>query len=198
MYLWLLILQTAEATPKTETRVNVYNFIIGDLEAAVPLLSKNVDGTTYGRMNYYGGQALLAKLYLNAGVYTGTPQWQKVITACDEIINSGKYTLEPNYFTNFNINNGGSKENIFVIPYDKVFFKGFQLVMSTLSYLNQQTYNLQAQPWNGFCSLEEFYNSYTDDDVRKGTPGTLEGPSLKRGNFIAGYQYSSNGAVSSG
>ncbi len=185
----------AEATPSTETRANVYAFVVGDLETAVPKLSTAVDGTTYGRMNYYAGQTLLAKLYLNAKVYTGTAQWDKVIAACDEVINSGKYSLESNYFANFNVNNSGSKEFIFAIPYDKVFYQGFNLVMQTLSYLNQATYNLAAQPWNGFCSLEEFYNSYADNDIRKGEPGTLAGPSIKRGNFIAGYQYSSAGVV---
>jgi len=185
----------AVATPKTESRANVYAFVVGDLEAAVPKLSKAVDGTTYGRMNYWAGKTLLAKLYLNAKVYTGTAQYDKVIAACDEVINSGKYSLESNYFANFNVNNSGSKEFIFAIPYDKVFFQGFNLVMQTLSYLNQQTYNLAAQPWNGFCSLEEFYNSYDNADIRKGEAGTLIKPATKRGNFIAGYQYSSAGTV---
>jgi hypothetical protein len=187
--------ETAEATPSTESRLNVYNWVVGDLEAAVPKLSKAVDGTTYARMNYYAGQALLAKLYLNAKVYTGTAQNDKVIAACDEVINSGKYSLESNYFANFNVNNAASKEFIFAIPYDKVFFTGFNLIMQTLSYLNQQTYNLAAQPWNGFCSLEEFYNSFDDADIRKGEPGTLTSPSLKRGTFLAGYQYSATGAI---
>jgi len=185
----------AEATPPTASRKVVYDFIVGDLEAAVPKLSDKVDGTTYARMNKWAGKTLLAKLYLNAGVYTGTPQWQKVIDACDEVINSGKYSLESNYFTNFNTNNSGSKEFIFAIPYDKVFFQGFNLHMQTLSYLNQATYNLTAQPWNGFCSLEEFYNSFTAADIRKGEPGTLTSPALKRGTFLAGYQYDSNGAL---
>ena len=111
-------------------------------------------------MNYYAGQTLLAKLYLNAEVYSGTPQWAKVITACDEVINSGKYSLESNYFTNFNVDNSGSKEFIFAIPYDQVFFQGFAMAVRTLHYGSQLTYNLTAQPWNGFCTMEEFYNSY--------------------------------------
>ncbi len=150
----------AEAAPPTKPRLEVYNWLITNLEAAVPKLSKAVDGTTYGRMNYYAGQMLLAKLYLNAKVYSGTAQLDKVIAACDEMINSGEYSLESNYFANFNVNNSGSKEFIFAIPYDEVFFQGFNLAVRTLHYGNQQTYNLTAQPWNGFCSLEEFYNSY--------------------------------------
>jgi len=145
-------------------------------------------------MNYYAGQTLLAKLYLNAGVYSGTVQWAKVITACDEIINSGKYSLESNYFANFNVDNAGSKEFIFAIPYDQVFFTNFNLAVRTLHYGSQLTYNLTAQPWNGFCTMEEFYNSYSDDDLRKGDAGTLTAPAAKRGNFIAGYQWKAGGA----
>ena len=184
-----------DAAPPTKPRTEVYNFVVGDLETAVPKLSKAVDGTTYGRMNYYAGQMLLAKLYLNAGVYTGTVQWDKVITACDEIINSGKYSLEANYFANFNVNNSGSKEFIFAIPYDQIFFTGFSLGTETLHYGSQYTYNLTQQPWNGFCTLEQFYNSYDDTDIRKGDVGTLEGPATKRGNFLAGYQYKNGGGL---
>ena len=180
---------SAEAAPPTVPRKDVYDFIVADLETAVPKLSTAVDGSTYGRMNYYAGQTLLAKLYLNAEVYTGTAQWSKVITACDAVINSGKYSLEANYFSNFNVDNSGSSEFIFAIPYDQVFFQGFNLVMKTLHYGSQYTYDLTAQPWNGFCTLEEFYNSYDDTDLRKGDVGTADSKASKRGNFIAGYQY---------
>jgi starch-binding outer membrane protein, SusD/RagB family len=183
----------APAAPPTVARKDVYDFILADLEAAVPLLKKDVDGTTYGRMNYYAGQTLLAKMYLNAGVYVGTPQWAKVITACDEVINSGKYSLESNYFTNFNVNNSASKEFIFAIPYDHIFFTGFNLPAQTLHYGSQFTYNLTFQPWNGFCSLEEFYNSYSDEDLRKGEVGTPTVKAVKRGNFLAGYQFNADG-----
>jgi starch-binding outer membrane protein, SusD/RagB family len=183
----------APPAPATVPRKDVYDFIIGDLEAAVPLLKKEVDGTTYGRMNYYAGQTLLAKMYLNSEVYTGTAQWAKVITACDEVINSGKYTLEGNYFANFNLTNSTSKEFIFAIPYDHIFFTGFNLPAQTLHYGSQFTYNLTFQPWNGFCSLEEFYNSYSDEDLRKGEVGTPTVKAVKRGNFLAGYQFNSDG-----
>ena len=186
---------TADAAPQTKPRLEVYNFIITNLEAAVPKLSKEVDGTTYGRMNFYAGQTLLAKLYLNAQVYSGTVQWDKVIAACNEVINSGKYSLESNYFKNFNVDNSGSKEFIFAIPYDQVFFQGFNTAVRTLHYGSQMTYNLTAQPWNGFCTLEEFYNSYDNADLRKGDAGTLTAPAAKRGNFLAGYQHKNGGGL---
>lgn len=183
----------AEAQPPTTARATVYANLIQELEEGVPKLSKANDGTTYGRMNYWAGKHLLALLYLNAGVYTGTPEWQKAADAANEIITSGVYNLESDYFANFNVNNSGSSEFIFAIPFDKVFFQGFNLPMRTLHYGSQDTYNLTAQPWNGYCTLEEFYNSYDNTDLRKGEPGTVDGPSTVRGNFVAGYQYFADG-----
>jgi hypothetical protein len=188
-----------DAQPETTIRGDVYANLIEELEKNVPKLSRANDGTTYGRMNYWAGKHLLAYLYLNAEVYTnsensqGTPEWMKAANAASEIIESGLFDLESDYFANFSINNQGSGEFIFAIPYDKVFFPGFELVMRTLHYGSQGTYNLSAQPWNGYCTLEEFYNSYEDSDKRKGTPGTIDGPSTVRGNFIVGYQYLADG-----
>jgi len=185
---------TAEAQPATVPRADVYAWVVNDLEEAVPLLTKTVDGTTYGRMNYWAGQTLLAKLYLNAEVYTGTPQYAKCAAACTDIIDNGGFSLTGNYFDNFSASNTGTSEMIFAIPYDQVYYTGFSLAVESLHYSSQYTYNLTAQPWNGYCSLEEFYNSYEDTDIRKGDAGTVDGPAIKRGNFIAGYQYNVDGS----
>ena len=185
----------AEAQPPTVPRADVYAWIVADLEDAVPLLPKEVDGTTYGRMNYWAGTALLAKLYLNAEVYTGTAQYVKAAAACTDVIDNGGFVLTGNYFDNFNATNSGTSEMIFAIPYDQVYYGGFNLAARTLHYSSQYTYNLTQQPWNGFCSLEEFYNSYEDTDLRRGDVGTVNGPAIKRGNFIAGFQFNADGTV---
>lgn len=204
-YLWLLDIYgnvpivtsfaDADPTPKNNTRAEVYTFVETELNAALGKVSKNVDGTTYGRVNEMVVQMALAKLYLNAEVYSGSPQWAKAVTACNAIINSGNYSLEPNYFANFDVENEGSSEFIFAIPYNSVFAGGFNIVMQSLSYINQQTYNLAAQPWNGWCTLEDFYNSYEDGDLRKGEPNTEEGPSTVRSNFLIGPQWDVSGKI---
>ncbi|MCB0623932.1 MAG: RagB/SusD family nutrient uptake outer membrane protein [Saprospiraceae bacterium] len=201
LYFWLLdgygnvpivtSFKTAEATPATRSRADVYAFVEQELSEAVPNLAKAKDGTTYARFNYYAGKALQAKLYLNAEVYTGTARWAECVAACDEIINSGLYDLEADYFTNFNTDNSGSAENIFVIPYDEAQAQGFNLAQMTLHYSSQATFELQEQPWNGYCTLQEFYNSYDDTDLRKGEWGNQK----VRGNFHAGPQYESDGVT---
>lgn len=204
-YLWLLDLYgnvpivtsfaDADPNPATNSRVEVYNFVESELTSALNSVTDAVDGSTYGRVNKNVVNTALARLYLNAEVYTGSAQWSKAAAAADAVINSGNYALESDYFANFNVDNSGSGENIWVIPYDEVFAGGFNLVMMTLSYLNQQSYNLAAQPWNGFCTVEEFYNSYEDTDLRKGQPNTEDGPSAVRGNFLVGPQWDVTGRV---
>lgn len=83
--------------PDQSSRVDVYNFIVKELTESLPLLSDNADKSTYGRFNNkWAAYALLAKMYLNAQVFSGTAQWDKCAAACDAIINSGKFQLETN------------------------------------------------------------------------------------------------------
>ena len=163
------------------SRAEVYNFVESELTGALANVTGAKDGTTYGRVNKDVINTVLAKLYLNAEVYTGTPQWSKAAAACDAVINSGNYSLMGNYFDNFKTDNSGSTEFIFAIPYDKVFAGGFVTPAQTLHYASQATYNLTFQPWNGWSTLEDFYNSYEEGDVRIG-------------NHIAGPQFASDGS----
>lgn len=193
--------------PANSTRQQVYDFIEKELKENGPLLPKTGpnDLTTYGRVNYYTAYAILAKLYLNAKVYTGTAQYDKAIAACDEIINAGKYSLAANYVDNFVKENSASPEFIFAVPFDHVHLGGFNMPMMTLSYLNQATYNINQQPWNGFATVSEFYNSYIDPAQNPGPQGTVVGLDPKgdpvtgtidkraQANFIVGPQYDSKG-----
>lgn len=181
----------ADPSPATQSRQEVYNFVEAELLDAAGKVARSVDASTYARVNYATVQALLAKLYINAEVYTGTAQWAKAIAAADEVINSGSFSLEGNYFANFNALNDGSRENIFVIPYDRNQAQGFNIPAQTLHYSSQATFNLTFQPWNGYCTLQEFYDSYDDGDLRKG----VQGNQAIRANFHAGPQFESDGAT---
>lgn len=159
--------------PATSSRQDVYNFVESELTDVIPLLPTAKDASTYGRMTKWVALAIRCKLYLNAQVFTSTPQWQKAANDAQNIIDNGGYALEPVYKANYLINNAGSKENIFVYPYDKVFAQGFNWVMMTLSVASQPMYNLAAQPWNGYQTVEEFYNSYIDPVQNPGPQGPV-------------------------
>lgn len=165
---------TAEEQPATRPRAEVFSFVEADLVEASRTITRDLGPDTYARMQYYAAQFLLAKIYLNAEVYTGSPRWEDCIAACDNIINSGQYSLSSDFFANFSAENEGSPENIFVIPYDQVGATGFNWSVMHLLGASQSTFNLTAQPWNGYATLQEFYEMFTDDDVRK--QGFLVGP----------------------
>lgn len=191
--------------PSTKSRQEVYDFVLSELNEIIPLLPVAKDGTTYGRMTKWSALMIRMKLYLNAEVYTGTPQWALAAADASEIINSGVYSLMPTYSNNFVINNSQSTENIFVYPYDKVFAGGFNWVMMTLHIVSQSTFNLTQQPWNGYQTVEEFYNSYVDSDKNPGTQGPVwKGLALEQStgtidgrlsNFLVGPQFRSDGTV---
>jgi hypothetical protein len=164
----VLIADNSTPDPPQKSRAEVYNFIEQELLESLPALSTDVT-STYSRMNLYVAKMILAKLYLNAEVYTGTPQWEKAVEQCDDIINSGAYAVasSANFLTTFSVTNGHTAEAILAIPFDKSKRTGFYMQIATLHYLHQLTYDLGSSPWNGYCTSAEFYDSFEDGDVRK-------------------------------
>ncbi len=170
------------------TRTESFDFIESEILAVVDDL--DAGRADYGRISQGAAYALLARMYLNAEVYTGTMRWQDAIDAADMVINSGVYDLDysfseaadgrmvSNVFSPTNVDN---IEHILVAPFDEATGAGMNFAQMTLHYPSQLTYNLQQQPWNGYSTLEEFYNSYDDSDMRKDA------------NFIVGPQVDANG-----
>ena len=61
---------------------------------------------------------MLARLYLNAEIYTGTARWTDCITYCNRILTAG-YTLEDDYALLFNADNHlRTNEIIYAFPVD--------------------------------------------------------------------------------
>jgi hypothetical protein len=170
--------------PKQNTRKEVYDFIIKDIIDNLPKVSVENSQATYGKFNKWAGLSLLAKMYLNAEVYTGTPQWNACIEACNTIINSGLFSLESNQKNVFITENQNSKEIIFALPFDSKYvseWNSFDVHMQTLDPGNQKTYNLEYSPWGGVCAVPQFISTFDTLDSRY------------IDNFIKGPQYAANG-----
>lgn len=75
------------------SRAQVFNFVESELKNAIPNLSTQGAATMYGKPNRYEAYALLAKVYLNAQVYTGTAKWNEAIAACHTVMNAGGGSL---------------------------------------------------------------------------------------------------------
>lgn len=149
--------------PQQNTRQEVFDFIVQEINAALPDLEESFGAGNHGRVTQGAAHALLATLYLNAEVYTGTARWNECVEACDAVINSGRYDLLPNYLDVFALDNEGpgNIENIFVVGHLAQDGVGFIRQMATLHF-NQ----LPQHPWNGFAVLADFYYKYDTTDVR--------------------------------
>lgn len=170
--------EAGNRTPQQQTRAEVFNFIESELKTVMPDLATE---KVYGRMNRWAAKMILAKIYLNAEVYLGTPRWNDAISEVDDIIQSGLFQLEPNYHRNFITENENSTEQIFSVIYDERRAGWFHYHWKTLHPASAATYNLGTSPWGGSCGIPQFIDTYDQDDDR-------------RKIWISGPQFSSTGA----
>jgi len=100
-------------------RKMLFEYIESELKDIIPDLGE--PAFSYPNADKAAAWMLLARLYLNAGVYTGTPRWADVVTYVNLVENSGRYSLPANYRRNFSADNGfneGNPEMIFAWAQD--------------------------------------------------------------------------------
>lgn len=157
----------ADPAPSQATPQEAWNLLEQELLEAIPTLSESTGSDTYGKINKWGAYMVLADLYLNSERITGAPKWQEAADAANEVINGGAYSIEPLYFSNFVTENEGSRENIFVIPYERDQLGGFN-VRHQMHQSGDGTFDMAATPWGGMAIQEDFYNAFDQDDKRRG------------------------------
>jgi hypothetical protein len=108
--------QLGSTPPQQATRADIYAFIVSELTAIQGELPA-AGAANYGRATGPAASMLLAKLYLNAGVYTGTANYAGALAAAQAVI-AGPYSLDPNYLHMFQADNNTSPEIIFAITQD--------------------------------------------------------------------------------
>ena len=128
--------ETIDRKPRAE----VARWIESELLAAIPDLTEEVSANTYGKPTKWMAKALLAKLYINWAVYTASAvenydaasakneKLADCIAQCNDIINSGKFSLgSMSYREKFSYNNGPQVEDfIYAMPYDTNTRQGMQ------------------------------------------------------------------------
>lgn len=92
--------------PEQAPRKDVFNFCVSELNGILNSLPEV--RSNYPRADKGSAYGLLARLYLNAEVYTGSPMWSEAKAACEEIYKLG-YSICPKYPDLFRGDNG---ENI--------------------------------------------------------------------------------------
>jgi hypothetical protein len=155
--------------PQQATRQAVYDYVVSELNAIRPELPA-IGQAQYGRADQGAVQMLLAKLYLNSSVYTGTARNAEARAALEAIIGSGQYSLDPSYQHLFLADNHTSDEIIFPIPFDGKHTQGYGgttfLVHAAVGgNMNASNFGIDGG-WYGLRTRPEVYNLYAAGDKR--------------------------------
>lgn len=167
------IVTTTEIMPrKQNTRAEVFKFIEDELNATRVLLPAKWPSDMHGRVTSGAADAILASLYLNAEVFSGTvspsglqkgaARWQDAVSASDRILNSGVYSLAGNWRSNFTHDNYLSPEIILSVKFLNESGLGLNFLMRALHYTQ-----FTPSPWNGFATIAETYSAFDADDRRR-------------------------------
>jgi hypothetical protein len=151
--------------PPQGTRTEVFNYIeteLKDIEAGMPAPRSN----EYGRADKGAVWALLARLYLNAQVYTGNPRFTDAITYAKKVIDGG-YSLVSNYqWLMLADNNLNTNEFIFSINYDGLKTQGYGgttfLTHASVGGKMTPTASGVAGGWSGIRTTKNLVSLFPD------------------------------------
>lgn len=205
---------SSDNPPPQNTRKEVYDFILQELTGCT---SDNFDTSCiddpasdavlanlppapdvdYGRATRGAGYAFLARLLLNAEIYTGEATanginpgqalYEEASAAADVVLNSPHYSLADDYYANFAADNHSSPEIIFAATFKAKDGLGYNKQQAVLHY----NHPVPATPWNGFTTIAEFYQSFDTQPGSDGEFGTNDDVyNDDRGaQFLVGKQY---------
>ena len=181
--------------PQQSERSEVFRFIFRELQDVLPFLPENhsnKEGKYYGKITRPVANFLLAKLALNAEIYTyddwtggyahrpsgkdiffkvdgkQMDAWQTCIHYCDELALED-YALEDDYTFNFSTHNESSRENIFTIPMDKnIYTNQFHYLFRSYHYTHGGALGWGSE--NGTCAtistIKANHYGEADEDAR--------------------------------
>ncbi len=162
------------STPTMKTRAELYTWLEEDLTALADELPANPEKYRAGKGMVY---MMLAKLYLNAKVYTGTAAYDKCAEACKKVIDLG-YKLEAadEYKNLFGAENdqylGVGHEIIFAVYQDHIHTQAYG---STTYIVNSSTggsmdpktlRGINGDGWGGIRVTPEFVDKFNSSDIR--------------------------------
>lgn len=149
--------------PKQTTRAELFKYVESELKAIEGQLG--APRFEYGRADQAAAWMLLARLYLNASVYTGTAKNAECVTYCDKVIGAG-YSLPANYRWNFSADNDESPEMIFAINADGTYSRSYGCTTYIIhaavgDYMKPADFGIGGG-WSGNRTTKQFANILLD------------------------------------
>ena len=150
--------------PKQINRAELFTYLekeLKSIESELPAPKSN----EYGRADQGAVWMTLAKMYLNAEVYTGTGRYTDAAVYAKKVIDAG-YTLESNYQNNFMADNDKSSELVFTINYDgnkTATWGGTTTIIhaSVGGTMNPADYGIDGG-WSGFRTTKQFVSLFSE------------------------------------
>ncbi len=182
------------SAPKPKaSRAEIFSYVeseLLDLKEDIPVTQE------YGRINRATVDMLLAKIYLNAEVFTGTAMYDKALNSTVDVINSS-FTLDDDYQSIFQGDNNTSPEIIFPWVADKDFSRSYgnttYIINGSLSGDTMNTADFGSQNgWTGHRCTEGLYGLFGDlnDDSTDTSIDTSDDNEDKRAIFHSrGHNY---------
>lgn len=194
--------ETVDRRPRAE----VAQFIANELEEILAqtdadgasALSKANDSTTYGKPNYWMASALLAKLYLNWGVYTTpitevtadtpNPKLNRCVELCDELMTCGLFDVSNGYRRKFFPDNGVHiSDFIYALDVDQANCNSVGHQWMRWSYYKQYKYlKPQITGWDNISATTAGVQVLTPEAVKKfNLPGDERNQMILQGPVYA-------------
>ena len=183
--------------PETKTRKEVYDFVVKEIRENMDYLPEE---RTYSTFNKWAAKHMLARVYLNAESWLGAEYASKrdsTLILCDEIIASGKYSLDKDFSKPFSLDNNTSNEVIFSIPYDETSAVDGHPILhciyaKTMHYQCAPIYNAASAGYNGLRAnpqyVEEVWDAEEDPKTYNLIPGTDIDKRYSK-TYLMGQQY---------
>ncbi len=191
------------AAPERKTRAEMFTWLEAELKdiienSAIMPARKNV----YGRVDVVTAQMILAKLYLNAEVYTGEAKYQECMDVCQQIAASGYGLHTTVHGTGDNAyqelfladNHRCSDEIIFAIQQDgndiqSYGVTNYLIFASTGGGMDAASVGISSG-WGGIRTTPEHYSKFLNGDKRNLFFTDGQELEIKNvGNFKHGYAF---------
>ncbi len=156
--------------PIQKSRVEIFNYIESECKDIMPTL-KAEKTNIYGRLDKGFAKMILAKLYINSEIYTGTARYTECADICSDLY--GVYTsLHPKYNELFLAdNNLRTDEIIFCVQQDgkntqSYGCTNFIIFAATGGKMNSKDLMGVSSGWGGMRTTPDFVDLFADNDKR--------------------------------
>lgn len=157
--------------PRQASRSDIFQYCVSELNELLSSGSPLPEPRAlYPRADRGSAAGLLARLYLNAEVYTGTPMWEEAKSVCEDIFDMG-YVLCPDYAALFRGDNGQNAqardEMLWAVDYSDSYTDSYGgstyllcAALASTDISDQSRPNGQRNGWAGLRVPYEYVERY--------------------------------------